>query len=193
MKAIEEMLRWEAEGWERLGISREQNLQMAVFEHGQVYELDRAASAPNGKLRECFQNAALAAFDSDGELTYVEGFACRSGLLVHHAWVVNAEGKALEVTWRDGTRECGYCRDGEIELDEDDEGYDEDDESTWVTTCRWCGGTGECDAEHPTLQSAQYFGIAIEKQTLIEILCRNDVWGALNTSEDLQTILAAHS
>jgi hypothetical protein len=190
---IEETLRWEAEGWERLGVPREQNLQAAVLEHGQVYELDREASAPNGKLRECFQNAATAALASDGELTYVEGFASRSGILIHHAWVINAEGKALEVTWRDGGTECGFCDNGEIELDGDDDDYDEGDESTWWVTCRWCGGTGERDGEHPTLERAQYFGIAVEKQALLEILRRNDVWGALNSDEDLKTILAARS
>ena len=84
-----------------------------------------------GMLKACFENAANATMWSD-DLTYVEGFAHSGwGMLVHHAWAVNAEGKAIELTWRDGTDECGFCVDGERKLDEDDEGFDEDDEETW--------------------------------------------------------------
>lgn len=191
---IIEMMQQEVDAMDRIGFPREQNLKAAVLKHGQVYELDRAASdeQERGRLKECFENAAQAALYGC-DLTYVEGFAHSGwGMLVHHAWAVNAEGKAIELTWRDGTDECGFCVDGERKLDEDDEGYDEDDQETWHATCFWCEGSGRSpDGKHRSLEDAEYFGVEVDNDTLVKLLMKHEVWGVLNTHEDLDTILAA--
>jgi hypothetical protein len=146
--------------------------------------------AEKGYLRDCFQNAALAALWDDG-LTYAEGFAHKGGMVVHHAWVVNQEGKAIEVTWRDGGRECGFCTDGKVELDEDDPERIEEDEETWWGTCRVCGGSGEADYTHHTLERAEYYGIPVDDDTLRARISANGIWGVLNTQQDLDAVLAA--
>jgi hypothetical protein len=54
--------------------------------------------------RQCFFNARSMALRSKG-LTYYEGF-CASrdiGFPIHHAWVVNKGGHALDATLRDGS------------------------------------------------------------------------------------------
>jgi hypothetical protein len=187
---IESRLRQEVEAWERVGVPHERNLHRAILEHGQAYELDREASAPNGKLKECFRNAALAAFDND-DLTYVEGFACREGgvLMAHHAWVINPDGKALEVTWRDGGNECGFCEDGLCDRDEDDPEYDEADENTWIETCGYCHGAGVRDFEHGSLEGAQYFGIPVSDGVLFPTMRSRSVWGFFNSQADIQAAL----
>jgi hypothetical protein len=189
---IESRLRQEAEAWERVGVPSEKNLHRAILEHGQAYELDREASAqqPNGKLKECFRNAALAAYDHD-DLTYVEGFAHRKdGVLVaHHAWVINEDGKALEVTWRDGGDECGFCEDGLCDRDVDDPEYDEADESTWIAECGYCHGVGVRDFVHGSLEGAQYFGIPVPDGVLFAAMRDRNVWGFFTSPSDIQAAL----
>jgi hypothetical protein len=192
---LREMMEQEVEAMNRIGFPREQNLKAAVLEHGQAYELDRdaTAEADQGKLKECFTNAGHAALFND-DVTYVEGFATSGwGLAVHHAWVIDNEtGKAIELTWRDGGDDCGFCDDGEQELDDTYEAYDEDDEETWVQTCFYCEGTGKCPhGEHSTLDDAQYYGIAVDAETLRKIVLKRQTWGVLNSQEDLDDILAA--
>jgi hypothetical protein len=194
---LADTMRQEVAAWKRLaemtGRDLGPSLMTVVLEHGQPYEIDREASSKveNGLLQECFGNATNAALWSD-ELTYVEGFAIHGFLPVHHAWVINAEGKALEVTWRDGGNECGFCWDGERELDQDEDGYDEDDESTWVATCRFCGGSGK-GAKHRTLEDAEYYGIAVPDEVLRKTIMRRGIYGVLNTQDDINAILAARS
>jgi hypothetical protein len=190
---IVEMLEREIAAWEMVGAPVGQNLKAAVLKHGRAYEVDREATAARiqGALGECFSNAANAVIEDKiagrEELTYVEGFAHRGGIVVHHAWVINADGKVLELTWRDGGTECGYCVEGEI-----DQEFDEDDVATWEPIpCPHCGGTGESDYEHYTLEHAEYFGIEVDTDTMVKIVKRRGVYGALNTQRDLDEILAA--
>lgn len=190
---IEDMLKREIAAWEMLGIESGANLKAAVLEHGRAYEVDREATAERvqGLIGNCFANAANAVIEDKlagrDELTYVEGFAHRGTIVVHHAWVINADGKVLELTWRDGGTECGHCVDGEIDPE-----YDEDDVDTWEpVTCPQCGGTGESDYEHFTLERAEYFGIEVDTDTMVKIVKRRGVYGALNTQRDLDEILAA--
>lgn len=189
---IESKLRQEAEAWEKVGVPPEKNLHRAILEHGRTFELDREASErlSHGRLKECFRNAALTAFDQDG-LTYVEGFACRKGgaLLAHHAWVTNEHGRALEVTWRDGGHECGYCVDGLRDRDDDDPEYDQDDQSTWHEQCGYCHGAGERDFEHLSLD-AEYFGIPVADSLLIPTVRERRVWGFFDSPADIQAALA---
>jgi hypothetical protein len=184
------MMAQEVAAWQTLGMER--SLMSVVLEHGEPYEIDRDASAQaeKGYLRDCFQNAALAALWDDN-LQYAEGFAHRGGVLAHHAWAVTPEGKAVEVTWRDGGTECGFCTDGIREVEEGSEGWDESDEETWTETCPACGGSGESSYEHQTLEHAQYFGIVVDKDALRRIIHRNGLWGALHAETDLDEVLAA--
>lgn len=49
-----------------------------------------------GEPKQCFYNASIRAMRHG--LRYVEGYAT-SIIPVHHAWVLDASGKVLEVTW----------------------------------------------------------------------------------------------
>lgn len=52
--------------------------------------------------RQCFANAQMAVwYDTEGRLTYMEGFALSEGIgAIHHAWVVIDCAAVAEVTWR---------------------------------------------------------------------------------------------
>jgi hypothetical protein len=53
----------------------------------------------HGRDSECFKNAFFLALDQS-ELVYVEGYAIRdSGTRVHHAWLTDRQGNALDNTW----------------------------------------------------------------------------------------------
>lgn len=167
-----ESMQQEVEGLERLGFPREKSLKAMVLDHGQAYELDREASAQmdKGPCKMCFANATHAALWM-AELTYVEGFAYSGIIPVHHAWVINQAGYALEVTWRDGGNDCGLC-----------ENYEDEE-------CPWCHGTGIRDGEHESLEGAEYFGIPVPDEALSRIILRRGMYGVLETEEDLATIL----
>lgn len=51
---------------------------------------------------QCFQNAAHLAHDNPTTLSYVEGFAY-SIIPIHHAWVTNESGIAIDPTWNKRT------------------------------------------------------------------------------------------
>ena len=61
-----------------------------------------------GTPKECFSNAGQHALFSE-DLTYCEGFAMRSDLAIpiHHAWVVDSEGRVIDTTWND-PQNCTY-------------------------------------------------------------------------------------
>lgn len=79
-----------------------------VLKHGR--DMSPYADHPYeiGTPKECFTNAGQMAL-WEGDLTYVEGFALRPrlGILIHHAWLMDQEGLAIDVTWTD-TAECLY-------------------------------------------------------------------------------------
>ncbi len=65
-----------------------------------------------GRKQECYKNAAQLAiyahrFKATGPFTYVEGYAL--GIIAcPHAWVVDAQGRVIDNTWRDlGTEYLG--------------------------------------------------------------------------------------
>jgi predicted ABC-type ATPase len=55
-----------------------------------------------GKQKECFKNAFQLASNSPDKYTYVEGYASPAGvpIPIHHAWVVDKDGKVIDNTWR---------------------------------------------------------------------------------------------
>lgn len=61
---------------------------------------------PRGVKQECFRNASLLALSENG-LTYCEGYACDLFIPVLHAWVIDAEGRVIDNTWKQ-TGQQGY-------------------------------------------------------------------------------------
>lgn len=62
-----------------------------------------------GVPKECFTNAGQLALMGITDLVYVEGFAVRPrlGILIQHGWLMDTDGRAVDVTWTD-TAECHY-------------------------------------------------------------------------------------
>jgi hypothetical protein len=104
-------------------------------DYGKAYEIAETGHRDDGTPQACFGNAALIAAWSHGQYTYTEGYAESSlvpGWWIHHAWLTDTDGKAVEVTWRAPGR--GYYG---IEFDADDldvveEMEDEDGVAEWV-------------------------------------------------------------
>lgn len=167
-----------------------------LLEHGEAMgpRIDLPAGMEYGETRNCFGNAFGAAFSTDGEgaLTYCEGYAYTPGLIAcHHAWVVNECGEVIDVTWRDGGTECGFCQGNgtvqkAVEWDEDG------DEAGWEEVdCRWCQGTGEQEHEHPSREAAEYLGVRVSRERLIEVVMAKGTYGVLDCPEFNDTLKEA--
>ena len=165
-------------------ITSEFTIEEFVLEHGESFgpRIELPEGIEYGKAKECFGNAFGVAMNHR-ELTYAEGFAYTPGLLsVPHAWVVDKQGQVIDVTWRDGGRECGFCfgtGQEEVEIEEDE--FEEQ-------TCWWCKGTGEQDHDHPSRKGCEYLGIAIPLDDLIRIVMRKGTYGVLDSPETLHMI-----
>jgi hypothetical protein len=87
-----------------------QNQYDLVLKEGRWYVPSRlTGNIIKGPDEECFRNAVIPVLDTSG-YTYVEGFAAppTKKRLVHHAWVTDRYGKAIETTWEDpGLAYCG--------------------------------------------------------------------------------------
>ena len=91
--------------WARLG--HPCPIERFVLKHGQDMEPEPYHPYEMGTPKECFTNAGQAALWTD--LTYVEGYAVRPrlGILIHHAWLMDESGRAVDVTW-ENTENCLY-------------------------------------------------------------------------------------
>lgn len=71
-----------------------------VLEYGYWYDpIPSPDAMAMGKPNECFKNAFDLAMDST-DFIYCEGFALyEGGLRVHHAWVTDGQGRAIDNTW----------------------------------------------------------------------------------------------
>lgn len=81
-----------------------------VLQHGRLWDAAPAeAHPPRGEQGQCYKNAYSAA--RTDRLIYCEGWAVPDNecpFPVLHAWLINAQGQALEVTWeRPGIAYCG--------------------------------------------------------------------------------------
>jgi hypothetical protein len=95
------------EGWARLG--HPCPIERFVFKHGRFMAPHAAHPYEMGTPKECFTNAGQLALMGITDLTYVEGYAVRPKLsiLIHHAWLMDTDGRAVDVTWTD-TADCLY-------------------------------------------------------------------------------------
>ena len=80
-----------------------------VMQRGRIWE---SAPLPSGIERgaegQCFQNAALLAFEHPDRYIYVEGYAVSAiGLMVAHAWCTAADGLVVDNTWAE-PENAGY-------------------------------------------------------------------------------------
>lgn len=69
-----------------------------LLEHGREFDLTGAVVDPGGKPKECYHNCLIASMRFD-DLTYCEGFATVHDFPVHHAWLVDADGRLHDPTW----------------------------------------------------------------------------------------------
>lgn len=53
--------------------------------------------------KQCFANSQAELMDNPDKFTYVEGIAIQPsiGLPIHHGWLVDKEGKVLDLTWKE--------------------------------------------------------------------------------------------
>ncbi len=155
------------------------SLEAFVLEHGKPYEgKSLPAELSYGEAKNCFGNAASIALN--GHYVYCEGYAYPPGLIpCHHAWLVDPEdGKAIDVTWQDGGRMCGFCL-GEKTVEVCVE-WDEDGESGWEEQpCDWCKGTGEQDHDHPSRAGTEYYGIEFSLTELSRLILKSGTYGCL--------------
>ncbi len=71
----------------------------AVIKRGEEFELVRRPPGLRKRAHKaCFANAMNVVMARDG-LRYAEGFALMSVAWLHHAWVVDGDNHAIEVTW----------------------------------------------------------------------------------------------
>lgn len=73
-----------------------------ILRHGRQFKPGPAklpSGLSRGELKQCFSNAQSELWH-DQRLTYVEGYAM-SIIPVHHGWLVDDEGRVLELTWRE--------------------------------------------------------------------------------------------
>lgn len=98
--------------WQMMQVMASQpvhSLANTCLELGKVWgQQDLAPASYRGEQRQCFMNAGQLAID-DSSLTYVEGMACTDtlGFAVHHAWLVDRQGRVVEPTWPNGHSYCG--------------------------------------------------------------------------------------
>ena len=96
MNPAEEMLRQMVESWKRLG--HRQPVDEFILKYGQPFDKVRSLGTC-GPAKECYGNAARKVIDSNS-YTYVEGYGLilEFGFPFLHAWLVDAEGWAVETT-----------------------------------------------------------------------------------------------
>lgn len=78
-----------------------ERLAALCLRHGKYWGPSEASAVDlRDPPRRCFENAALRAL-RDETLSYVEGYACTEvlPLPIHHAWLVDPQGRVLDPTW----------------------------------------------------------------------------------------------
>lgn len=111
-----------------------------VLAHGRPFQRRPTATTDlaYGPGKECFANAHAAAQRPGWH--YCEGYAVNAAIPVHHAWVCDPDGRAVDVTWRESGNACAVCHNRPI------------------PGCPVCHGTGRTPWQH-NLTDAAYYGI----------------------------------
>lgn len=83
------------------GIGYPAIIERFVLRNGTTF-VDAVRPKKMGQIKQCFKNASHMALGDDS-LTYHEGFMKRPDLpiFIHHAWVVDRQGTAIDPTLRD--------------------------------------------------------------------------------------------
>lgn len=105
MTKIRQQLENEVELWGQMHIVA--LAQRFVLRNGRECIAQRKpAGIRHGMPKQCFKNSThllLSRRAVDGDWRYTEGYAATHhiGLLVHHAWLTDAEGRVIDPTWPD--------------------------------------------------------------------------------------------
>jgi len=96
------------EGWPYM------NVEDLVLLHGRQFEPVpiHGQGVKRGSMGACYMNAGRIALGRPLEFAYCEGYATRRDLEffpVLHAWLLNRDGKAVDVTWPDGAEYYGVA------------------------------------------------------------------------------------
>ncbi len=96
MNPAEDMLRKMVESWKKLG--HRQPVDEFILKYGQPFDRVRSLGTC-GPAKECYANSARKVIDSNS-YTYVEGYGLilEFGFPFLHAWLVDANGWAVETT-----------------------------------------------------------------------------------------------
>lgn len=162
-----------------------------VLERGRPYKVIRNDKLDFGPAKNCYGNAALVALYND-EYTYVEGWA--TGIIpVHHAWVEDADGNAIDVTLRFDSDICPHCGgEGRRPLadhtdcedcdgDGPDWGCEADELCEYIDGVRaGCLGTGKSDLNLDWDPDREYIGVAVPTDLLRKVLLQTGTYGVLD-------------
>lgn len=84
---------------------RYRSIESMILDLGREFTFERKPRGTGvrmGRMKMCFSNAARASWQRD-TLAYCEGYAVgRGSIPCLHAWVSPGDGRAWDVTWRDG-------------------------------------------------------------------------------------------
>jgi hypothetical protein len=80
------------------------------LQYGRDYQIGADTFAgPRGKARGCYRNATLLAIDTEA-LTYVEGKVATCGIVIEHAWCIDADGVVTDPTLEEDRSEFAAVR-----------------------------------------------------------------------------------
>lgn len=94
-------------GYEKMISSGHMKMPLGIemmVEHGKEYQLKVVKGVTGrGVAKQCYRNSENLASFGAGDYVYVEGYACKAGLIpLEHAFVLDlVDGKVIDPTWSD--------------------------------------------------------------------------------------------
>ena len=97
-------------GWSALEINLPLGMQI-LTKYGKAFNRPKTAVRylPGGEPQQCYANSFKLAVEAG--MTYVEGYAVPKSVPIPlaHAWVLDAHGRIVDNTWKDGTEYFGVA------------------------------------------------------------------------------------